>query len=167
MLAVQPRSVSTASLVSMLWLAPFFVECSDDGSSCVPGVPCHCANARGCIYECLESNCNPQCNDVSFCDVHCGALCNTTCNNVHDCSIECGSNCDVECHDVDRCVVRVGPGSQPGASRVSCRNLGSCEVACRGACEVDCTSVGSCSVTCADGAPTHCGGERFVCAQPC
>ncbi len=156
----QKRSLAT--LVMMLAFAVSVVKCGDDSNDCQPGLPCPCAGARGCVYDCPEAGCMPQCHDVDFCSVACGAACSYQCHNTRQCGIACGSACNIDCHDVADCQGDVGSGSS-----VSCHNLNNCNITCRGSCEVECRSVSSCSVNCASGSATNCGDGRFVCDRAC
>src|SRR6188768_4117371 len=114
------------------------VQCGDDDDDgCASGVPCVCSGARGCIYECPESGCIPQCDNVDFCSADCGGNCEYTCHNVHQCSVGCGSNCDVSCS-------------------------GECEVRCADVPESSC--VANCQ---SGAAPTACGNGVYVCDRSC
>lgn len=159
-----PRVPAVSASVLLLLLT--FVQCGDDDDGgCTPGVPCHCSTARGCIYDCPESGCIPECDNVDFCSADCGSDCDYTCNNVNQCSVECGGDCSVTCHDVSECIAEVGSGSC-----VRCDRLSTCDVYCHGDCEVRCANVpeSSCVARCASGdEPLDCGNGVLVCNTTC
>ncbi len=153
------KKPSKPALALTFLLALSLVKCGDDEGGCRPGVPCHCAQGRGCVYDCPQAGCMPECHDVDFCSASCGPSCKYTCHNSADCSVRCGGGCNVECHDVSNCRASVG-----AQSVVTCRQLSNCDITCNGPCEVDCQGgVGACNVNCRNGTAREVRGNRIVC----